>query len=225
MSPGGPDALVTGVTCPRPVGGRLASGAAARRRHGHRAVGSESRPPNRVTSRCATANVAGVYQVVILPPPGILGEVEELRRRHDPAFHRVPAHIALVGAFEPVSEQMLDAFDRLRPGRTFGVTFGAPQTHGHTLVLPIERGADELTRIRSQAAEALLPPESEQPAGPVVLRVGMFSGDAERELVRRGLAANPPEGEFTVAELTLLLEDSRGLWHPVRRRPLRRGGA
>ncbi len=162
-----------------------------------------------------------MYQVVVLPPPEPLREIEEMRRLHDPAFHRVPAHVSVLPPFEPWDAHMVERFDELRCGPAFRARFGPPQPVGRALCLPLVEGADGASSLQQAVAAALLGPVAPPPASAPSLRVGVFVSDAELELARRSLATLPAPPAFTVGAVTLLYEDVRGLWHEVRRRALR----
>jgi hypothetical protein len=159
-------------------------------------------------------------QVVVLPPPATTAAVEEFRRLHDPSFHRLPAHVPLLPPFEAEREDLLARFDSLRGCAPFEAALGPPQACGAALVLPLTAGAAELAALRQSLAQELLGPLGAAPEGAPAMRVGLFGSDAERELARRALASLPAPAAFTVEEATLLLEDVRGLWHPIRARRL-----
>lgn len=156
----------------------------------------------------------------MLPPAETTRGVEEFRRLHDPAFHRIGAHLPLVPPFDAKEDAVAARFDALELRPAFDVAFGAPVAHGHALALPVTSGDAALRALSGDLAAALLPPLAEPPGGTASLRVGLFGGDAELELARRALATQAPPGTFTVTEVVLLLEDVRGLWHDVRRRKL-----
>lgn len=151
----------------------------------------------------------------MLPPAEATREVEEFRRLHDPAFHRVAAHVSLLPPFEPSDAALLERFDAFRGGAAFEVELGPPQASGRALCLPAARGDAELVALQSALASALLPPLASPPRAAPSLRVGLFGGDAEMELARRALATRAAPA-FSVNEVALLVEDVRGLWHPVR---------
>ncbi len=161
-----------------------------------------------------------MFQVVVLPPPEALGALEEFRRRHDPAFHRLPAHVLVLGPFDPADERALDRFDTVAAPEPFVVELGAPELRDDGLYLPAWRGLDQLETLRADLAEALVGPDADVAATPPSLRVGRFGIAAEAELVARSLSAAGLPRPFTVDTLTLVLEDERAIWHPVRRRHL-----
>jgi len=161
-----------------------------------------------------------VFQVVVLPPAEAMRDVEEFRRLHDPAFHRVTAHLPLLPPFDATDAALLERFDAFRGGAGFDVELGPPTAVGRALCLPAARGDAELRALQSALAAALLPSPAEPPRAAPTLRVGLFGGDAELELARRALATLPPPA-FAVSEVALLLEDVRGLWHEVRTSKLR----
>jgi hypothetical protein len=162
-----------------------------------------------------------VYQVVVLPPPGVLGPVEQFRRMHDPAFHRGPAALPLTAPFEAEDAGLLERFDRFVGPRRFDVALGPAQANGRALVLAPSRGGRELDALRRTLTEALFGGDGVEGAAHPTLRVGFFSSEAELELARRSLAISGEVTPFAVTEVTLQMEDERGLWHPVRVRRLR----
>lgn len=164
-----------------------------------------------------------MYMVAVLPPPEVVAPLEDYRRRHDPAFHRIAAHLRLVGPFEQPDPRALDAFDTIEAGPPLDVVLGPAENHGEALVLPVLTGGEALEAVRAQLA-AVLHTRTDDPRRRPALLVGRFGIDAERELVARAMAAAPPLAGFRVDELTLLFQDERGLWHPVRRRRLRASG-
>ncbi len=161
-----------------------------------------------------------MFQVVVLPPPDAVLVIEEFRRLHDPAFHRIGPHLPLLPPFEPGNATLLERFDGFRGGAGFDVEFGPPTAAGRALCLPAERGQAELRALRTVLAAALLPPLTEAPDGPIVLRAGLFGSDAELELARRAMTVTGGVPAWSVREITLLLEDERGIWHAVRRKRL-----
>lgn len=161
-----------------------------------------------------------MYQVVVLPPPDALGQVEHFRRLHDPGFHRVSAHIALLPPFEALRGDFLDRVVDLRLGPPLIVRLGAPAVEGHALRLPVTHGGPELAVMRDAVADALLDAAADRSRAPLALRVGLISSEPELELARRTLAAESPLPPFEVTSLALLLEDVRGIWHAVRELPL-----
>ena len=161
-----------------------------------------------------------MYQVAIIPPVEALGEIEQFRRLHDPAFHRVPAHVPLLPPFEPARQDVLARFDALH-APPFDARLGAADVLGTSLVLTLIAGKTETEALRTALHEALLDPAAPPVTTAPSLRIGHFPSDAALELARRGLATTDVLPEFRVAQITLLMEDVRGIWHPVRERILR----
>ncbi len=164
----------------------------------------------------------------MLPPAESLTHVEELRRLHDPAFHRIAAHVALLPPFDAADPSLPARFDAFDGGPTFDASFGEPLVQGDALCLPLARGDGELRALRDRLADALLGPADallgpadEPPRASPSLRVGLFGSAAEAELARRALSTLPRPAPWTVVDVVLVLEDVRGLWHEVRRRALR----
>jgi hypothetical protein len=161
-----------------------------------------------------------LYQLVVLPPPGAVRDVEEFRRLHDPSFHRVAAHLPLVPPFATADRRLIERFDGLRLAPSFDVVLGRAAPIGRALALPVVAGAQAFDALRRAAAAELLPSFPEPVFGVPAMYVGAFGGDAEMELARRAFSTLPPPPPFAVDAVTLLLEDVRGLWHPVRARRL-----
>jgi hypothetical protein len=163
-----------------------------------------------------------VFQVVVLPPPDLAAAIEEFRRLHDPAFHRVGAHVPVLAPFDSGDAALADRFDATDTGGAFDVELGAAAAAGQALGLPVARGRDELVALRTAFAAALLPALTELPAAAPSLRVGLFGSAAEMELVRRTLDGHVALRGWRVDEVALLVEDVRGIWHPLRSRRLAR---
>ncbi len=161
-----------------------------------------------------------MFQAVVFPPAQFLHDVEEFRRRHDPAFHRVAAHLPLVAPFDAADEGLVARLDAFRAA-PFEVSFGPPAAHGEALLLPVVGGAAEFDALQ-RALALFLRGDVPDPPPLAALRAGLFGTTAELELARRALATLPPTPPFVVREVTLLMEDVRGLWHEVRRRRLAR---
>ena len=156
----------------------------------------------------------------MLPPAESTRDVEEFRRLHDPAFHRIGAHLVLLPPFDATNDSLVGRFDAMELRPAFDVAFGPPVATGHALALAVTVGGAALHALQGDLAAALLPPLVERPNAAAALRVGLFGSDAELELARRALATLPPPDTFTVRDVVLLLEDVRGLWHDVRHRRL-----
>lgn len=157
-----------------------------------------------------------MFQVVVLPPPDAVLVIEEFRRLHDPAFHRIGPHLPLLPPFEAHDRTLVERFDGFRGPGAFDVEIGPPTALGRALCLPAGRGQAELRALRAELAAALLPPLAEAPDGPVVLRAGLFGSEAELELARRAMTVAGAIPPWSVREVTLVLEDERGIWHAVR---------
>ena len=166
------------------------------------------------------ASIARVFQVVVLPPPHWMPNIEAFRRTHDPAFHRIGAHIVVVPAFEAENASLLTRFDAFSDADAFEVALGEPAAQGRALCLPVTRGENDLRALESALCVSLLGPLAAPREAAPAMRAGLFGGDAELELARRVLAAMPPAEPFVVRTITLVLEDVRGLWHTVRERRL-----
>jgi hypothetical protein len=158
-----------------------------------------------------------VFQVVVLPPEGSTRDVEELRRLHDPAFHRIGAHVPLLPPFDSEASALVARFDAFRFA-PFEIELGAPAVHGAALSLAVTRGDDDLRALRDALASRFLGPADERPSAAPSLRVGLLGGAADLELARRSLSTLPAPAAWRVDEIVLMVEDVRGLWHEVRRR-------
>jgi len=161
-----------------------------------------------------------VLQIVVVPPPEVVEALEPFRRLHDPSFHRSAPLLALTQPFETLDARGLHRrLDRFRAPSLL-VTFDEPRALGAALVLPAR---DEAGRIAATAAalrERVLPSSASllDDGMPPSLRIGLFGSDAERELARRSFSATVPRvPAFVATELTLVLDDARGLRHETRR--------
>jgi hypothetical protein len=161
-----------------------------------------------------------VFQVVVLPPPEVAAAIDEFRRLHDPSFHRVGAHVAVLAPFDSDDAALADRFESADAGAPFDVELGAASAAGQSLGLPVARGRDRIAALRSAFAAAILPPLTELPDAAPSVRVGLFGGAAEMELARRALEIRVAAAAWRVDEVVLLVEDVRGLWHPLRRKRL-----
>ena len=161
-----------------------------------------------------------MFQVVVLPPPDLAAAIEEFRRLHDPAFHRVGAHVPVLPPFDSDDPALADRFDATAARGAFDVELAAATAAGQSLGLPVVRGRDELAALRAAFAAALLPALTELPGAPPSLRVGLFGTAAEMELARRTLEGRVAVASWRVEDVVLLVEDVRGLWHPLRRKRL-----
>lgn len=164
-----------------------------------------------------------MFQIVLLPPDGVVAALEPFRRLHDPAFHRHPPHLALSGTFDAGDgDALLRRFTEFR-GASVLVTFDDPRADGGALVLPVRDEAGRLAALAASVRAAVLPVTARvrDDAALPSLRIGLFPSDAERELARRAFAATVPRlPGFVASEVALLVEDVRGLWHELRRAPL-----
>jgi hypothetical protein len=163
---------------------------------------------------------AGVFQVVVVPPGEVAAALEPFRRLHDPAFHRHPPHLPLTAPFDAADgDALARRFAEFRAPSVL-VAFGEPRAEGAALVLPALDEAGRIAALADALRDAVLPLAARVACGPPppALRIGLFGSDAERELARRAFAATVPSvPAFVAAEIALLLEDVRGLWHEIRR--------
>ena len=161
-----------------------------------------------------------MYQVALIPPPEALGQIELFRRLHDPAFHRLPAHVPLLPPFEPIRRDVLAQFDAFRSA-AFDAQLGNAHEMGTSLMLDLVVGAAETIALRGVLHSALLDPAAPEVTEPPTVRIGHFPSAAAMELARRGFDHTTELQPFRVDRVSLLLEDVRGIWHPVRERVLR----
>lgn len=160
-----------------------------------------------------------MFRVVLLPPPALATRVDEVRRRLDPAFHRVPAHIPLIAPFDDEPARVFDRFDRASRRSSFPVEFDRPTRHDDRLVLPVRTGGDLCDELRRALEDALGTARHEDPAD---LLLGRSETPAELELAARSLSVDADAlSGFDVRTVSLLTEDARGLWVVARTRPLR----
>jgi len=164
-----------------------------------------------------------VYQIALIPPPEALGDVEQFRRLHDPSFHRLPAHVPLLPPFEPIRSDVLAQFDVFR-SPPFDARLGNAHEVGTSLALCLVEGEDATVALRRELHAALLDPAAPEVAEPPLVRIGHFPSTSALELARRSFDHGQTLPAFRVDRITLLLEDVRGIWHPVRERLLRAPG-
>lgn len=161
-----------------------------------------------------------MLQIVVFPPEDAAAAIEPFRRLHDPAFHQVGAHVALVPPWDDGDHAaVVRKLGDFTPPGTLDVSFGAPEARGRSLALPVLDPDGRVGAfVRTLAARAL--PTSalvgERAVAPA-LRLGLFVSDAELELARRAWLAEPRPRGFRARELVLLFDDVRGLWHEARR--------
>lgn len=164
-----------------------------------------------------------MFQIVVFPPEETRAAVEPFRRLHDPSFHRVAPHVALVPPFEePDATALRRRLASFRPGPAPTFAFGEPRVVGRSLCVPVEDAEGRLAALVRGLREAVLPlaARMQENADLPALRVGLLGSDAELELARRAfVAAAPPFPAFAPEALVLLMDDVRGLWHEVQSVP------
>lgn len=162
-----------------------------------------------------------MFQIVVFPPEPAAAAVEPFRRLHDPAFHRVAPHVALVPPFEENDALGLRArLAAFRPPPSPTIGFGPPCVQGRSLCLPVAEGEAGLADVVAALCSEVLPLAARlQRNGDVPsLRVGLLGSEPELELARRSLRAALPEiAPFRPDAIVLLMDDVRGLWHEVQR--------
>lgn len=159
-----------------------------------------------------------MYRVVILPPPAAVRQLEEYRRRLDPAFHRLPLHVPVAVPFERTEATVYEEFDRTSRVSRFELELGAAEIADERLELPVTRGAEHVTALSRALADAF---GIELPGRDPALLLGRSSSAAELELAARGLDVVERPDRLSVDQISLLVEDARGLWVVARTRPLR----
>lgn len=164
--------------------------------------------------------------VVIFPPPKAVEAAESFRRLHDPLFHKIGAHVALVPAFSWCTEsravpRLLEAV-RAAERNPFPISLqGVGRTTGGVVYLPVIEGAGILGALHGTLTAALgPPPDLDRPPFVPVLGIGRAAGEAEAAFLQRQVAGHLAPIRFPVEELTVVVEDARGLWHVRERLPL-----
>jgi 2'-5' RNA ligase len=157
--------------------------------------------------------------VVVFPPAEAVAAAEEFRRLHDPLFHRVAAHVAVVPAFswrtgDEAETRVGEALARARRGPFPATLSGVGRTKEGVVFVRVEEGAPALARLHELLLAALdPPPDFEPPPFVPVLGIGRAEGRAEAEFLQRQVAGHLAPARFSVETLSLVVEDARGLWH------------
>ena len=164
--------------------------------------------------------------VVVFPPAEAVAAAEEFRRIHDPLFHKIAAHVAVVPAVawcdaEQASGRISEAMRKAGRG-TFPVNLsGAGRTRDGTVFVKVDEGAAALAALHGVLVAALGPPPGWAPPPFVpVMGVGRSPTVSEAEFLQRQLAGHLAPVRFPVEHLSLVVEDARGLWHEKERFPL-----
>jgi hypothetical protein len=164
--------------------------------------------------------------VVVFPPPAAVAAAEEFRRLHDPLFLRVAAHVTVVPAvgWRPAAVALprLDEAIRLVNPAPFPVNLcGVGRTKDGVVFVKVDEGAAALAELNERLTAALGPPPgAERPPYFPVLGIGRGPTAARAEFLQRQAAGHLAPTRFSVEHLSLLVEDSRGLWHERHRLPL-----
>ena len=164
--------------------------------------------------------------VVIFPPPEAVAAAEEFRRLHDPLFHRVAAHVTVVPAVgwraAAVALPRLDEAIRETGRGPFPVNLcGIGRTKDGVVFVKVDEGGAALAELNERLTAALGPPPgSERPPYIPVLGLGRGPTVSRAEFLQRQAAGYLSPARFPVEHLSLLVEDSRGLWHERHRLPL-----
>jgi len=157
--------------------------------------------------------------VVVFPPAEAVAAAEEFRRLHDPLFHRIAAHVAVIPAFtwrtgEEAEERVGRALAEGRRGPFPATLSGVGRTTDGVVFVRVEEGSTALARIHERLLRALgPPPDHESPPFVSVLGIGRAPGRSEAEFLQRQVAGHLPPARFSVEVLSLVVEDARGLWH------------
>lgn len=166
------------------------------------------------------------FAVVVFPPADAVAAAEEFRRLHDPLFHRIAAHVAVVPALSwrslaearPLLAEAMAAAGR----RPFPVNLsGAGRTKDGTVFVKVDEGAGPLGDLNARLVAALGPPPGmEFPPFVPVMGIGRAPTVSEAEFLQRQLAGHLAPVRFSVEHLSLVVEDARGLWVEKERLPL-----
>jgi 2'-5' RNA ligase len=157
--------------------------------------------------------------VVVFPPAEAVAAAEEYRRIHDPLFHRIAAHIAVVPALSWRSRE--EGLPRLEeavrvPGRgPFPVNLsGAGRTRDGTVFVKVDEGTAQLADLNVRLLAALGPPPGFEPPPFIpVMGIGRAPTVSEAEFLQRQIAGHLSPVRFSVERLSFVVEDARGLWH------------
>ena len=164
--------------------------------------------------------------VVVFPPVGAAAPAEEFRRLHDPLFHRIAAHLTVVPALSWCTEAravplLLEAIRAADRGPFPATLNGVGRTREGVVYLRVEEGAGALAALNDRLTRALGPPaDLERPPFVPVLGIGRAAGPAEAEFLQRQVAGHIAPVQFSVEDLSVVVEDARGLWHLRERLPL-----
>jgi len=164
--------------------------------------------------------------VVVFPPPAAVAAAEEFRRLHDPLFHKVAAHVTVVPAvgWRGAAEALPRLAEAIRDsGLTpFPVNLcGVGRTGDGIVFVKVDEGGPTLADLNERLTRALGPPPgSERPPYVPVLGLGRSPTVSRAEFLQRQAAGHLAPARFPVEHLSVLVEDSRGLWHERHRLPL-----
>jgi 2'-5' RNA ligase superfamily protein len=161
--------------------------------------------------------------VVVFPPARSVAAAEEFRRLHDPLFHRIPAHVAVVPAISWRTRG--EALPRLHEAvrgtvrGAFPVNLcGAGRTRDGTVFVKVDEGTAALGELHGRLLVALGPPPGHDPPPFVpVLGIGRAPTVSEAEFLQRQAAGHLAPVRFSVEHLSFIVEDARGLWHEEER--------
>ncbi len=164
--------------------------------------------------------------VVVFPPAEAVAAAEEFRRLHDPLFHRIAAHVAVLPALS--WRTAAEGLPRLAgavaaAGRgPFPVNLsGAGRTRDGTVFVKVDEGAGPLGDLNGRLLAALGPPEgAEVPPYVPVMGIGRAPTVSEAEFLQRQIAGHLAPVRFSVEHLSFVVEDARGLWVEKERLPL-----
>jgi hypothetical protein len=164
--------------------------------------------------------------VVVFPPPEAVAAAEEFRRLHDPLFHRIAAHVAVIPAlsWRTAEEALRRLSPALRgwPRGAFPVNLsGAGRTRDGTVFVKVDEGAAALGELHDRLLAALEPPPGHEPPAFIpVLGIGRAPTVSEAEFLQRQVAGHLAPVRFSVEHASFVVEDARGLWREVERLPL-----
>ena len=166
------------------------------------------------------------FAVVVFPPADAVAVAEEFRRLHDPLFHRIAAHVAVVPALswrtrEVGLPRLVEAVAACGRG-PFPVNLsGAGRTKDGTVFVKVDEGAGPLGDLHDRLVAALAPPAGMEPPPFVpVMGIGRSATVSEAEFLHRQRAGHLAPVRFSVDHLSFVVEDARGLWVEKERLPL-----
>ena len=164
--------------------------------------------------------------VVAFPPAEAVAVVEEFRRIHDPLFHKIAAHVTVVPALawrteEAAVPRLVEAVAASGQGPFPATLSGVGRTRDGVVFVRVEEGASTLASLHGRLLASLSPPAGLDPPVYIpVLGLGRTATPAEAEFLQRQVAGHLAPVRYSVEDLSVVVEDARGLWHLRERIPL-----